>query len=77
MKTQNMGGDIAGWSARQINASYDERDQISIFTVLYNKFRYKIAKILKTKRTYILLDSPEKDKVARSSDRSERLFLFK
>ncbi|KAF7089233.1 hypothetical protein CFC21_092247 [Triticum aestivum] len=29
-----MGGDIAVWSARQTNASYDERDQISIFTAL-------------------------------------------
>jgi len=33
-RTQNMGGDIAEWSARQIHASYDERDQISIVTVL-------------------------------------------
>ena len=40
-----MGGDIAGWSARQINASYDERDQISIFTVLYNKFIHEDTKI--------------------------------
>jgi hypothetical protein len=31
-RTQNMGGDIAEWSARQIHASYDERDQISIVT---------------------------------------------
>ena len=29
-----MGGDIAEWSARQGDASYDERDQISIVTVL-------------------------------------------
>lgn len=33
-RTQNMGADIAGWFARQINASLDEQDQISIFTVL-------------------------------------------
>jgi hypothetical protein len=38
-RTQNMGGDIAGWSARQIHASYDERDQISIVTVLKNSMQ--------------------------------------
>jgi len=29
-----MGGDIAEWSARQIHANYDERDQISIVIIL-------------------------------------------
>jgi hypothetical protein len=40
-----MGGDIAGWSARQTNASYDERDQISIFIVLEKQFIHQLQTV--------------------------------
>ena len=40
-RTRNMGGDIAGWSARQEDASYDERDQISIVTVLKHDAKFE------------------------------------
>lgn len=51
-----MGGDIAGWSARQKDASYDERDQISIFIVHTNS----IAAIL---QLYSVKTKKNEDKI--------------
>uniref|UniRef100_A0A8I6YA21 Uncharacterized protein n=1 Tax=Hordeum vulgare subsp. vulgare TaxID=112509 RepID=A0A8I6YA21_HORVV len=50
-----MGGDIAVWSARQTIASYDERDHISIFTVL-SKIQTKLLILLKQTKTRIIKD---------------------
>ncbi|EES18537.2 hypothetical protein BDA96_09G218500 [Sorghum bicolor] len=46
-----MGGDISEWSARQTDASYDERDLDTIFTVL-NQI-YALKSPVKKKATQI------------------------
>jgi hypothetical protein len=55
-----MGGDIAEWSARQIHANYDERDQISIVIVLKfgaSRQTLPVRRWGKAKRTFDKPDS--------------------
>lgn len=84
-RTRNMGGDISGWSARQI-CHYDERDlshnssQSLIFYNLTNLYRIQFKKKPNLKSNFkkqslksIQEIQPNREEILRgSSDRSER-----
>ena len=81
-RTRNMGGDISGWSARQI-CHYDERDLSQLVTVpnlLTSLYRIQLKKKTNLKSNFKIKSlksiqelQPNKEEIIwGSSDRSER-----